>query len=64
VRVGHGDVCGEFISDVRSSQKIEWSLHFDFPFHPGEVQRLNKREVRKLLPKDPTDDTTAHSGNS
>ncbi len=41
MRVGHGDVCGQFIRDVRNSQKIEWSLHHGLPFDPGEVQRLN-----------------------
>jgi hypothetical protein len=63
VRVGHGDVCGQFIRDVRCPQKIEWSLHNDFPFHPDEIQRLDQKEVWKLLPKDSTEETTECSGN-
>jgi hypothetical protein len=49
VRVEHGDVSAQFISDVRNSQKIEWPLHFDFPFGPDEIQNFDQKEVRKLL---------------
>jgi hypothetical protein len=63
VRVGHDDVCGKFIENVWSSQKIEWPLHFDFPLDPGEIQRLAQKKVGKLLPKDPTEETTECSGN-
>jgi hypothetical protein len=63
VRVGHDDVYGKFIENVRSSQKIEWSLYNDLPFNPDQIQRFAQEKVRKLLPKDRTEEATECRGN-
>jgi hypothetical protein len=51
VQLGLDGGSRKLISELRDSQKIEWSLHLDLPFRTTKIQGFDQKEVLQLLPE-------------